>query len=192
MAYTIATIIFVLDQVTKALVETHIPYGSAIAVSDGFFHLVNTRNTGAAWSLFSDLTFSRLLLSAVSLAAAWLIAVAIKKAKTKPGMILLGIVLGGTVGNMVDRIRLGYVTDFFSFNFGTYAFPAFNIADMAITLGALIIVVKAITDRGFIDKLFPWLDETPAESKTVGLDKTIREALEAIDDERGRDEERDG
>ncbi|HHT44991.1 MAG TPA: signal peptidase II [Fastidiosipila sp.] len=192
MAYTIATIIFVLDQVTKALVEAHIPYSSHVTLSDGFFHLVNTRNTGAAWSLFSDLTFSRLLLSAVSLAAAWLIAVAIQKAKSKSGMILLGIVLGGTVGNMVDRIRLGYVTDFFSFTFGKYAFPAFNVADMAITLGALIIVIKAIADRGFIDKLFPWLDKTPAEKRTVGLDETIREALEAIDEERDHDEKSDG
>lgn len=184
MAYTIATIIVVIDQVTKALVEANIDYGTSIRVIDRFFYLVNTRNTGAAWSLFSDLTFSRLLLSAISLLAAYLIALALKKAETRAGRVLLGVVLGGTVGNLIDRVRLGYVTDFFSFIFGTFHFPAFNVADMAITLGALFIVFYSLSDRHFIDRLFPWLDKKEVEPPAEGLEQSMRDALNALDQDR--------
>lgn len=158
MAYSVAALIVLLDQISKAVVEALLAYGAHVPVIERFFYFVHARNTGAAWSLLADLTWGRIILSAISLAASWLLAVAIKKSDHTAGRIILALILGGSAGNLIDRVRFGYVTDFFSFRFGAYAFPAFNVADMAIVIGAGLLLLFALTDRTFLDRLLPWLD----------------------------------
>lgn len=166
MAYTVATIIILLDQVSKAIIETHFSLGQSVPVIAGFFELGYWRNTGAAWSLFAGVTYGRILLSFVSLCVSYLLAVAIKRSRHQWGGIVLGVLLGGSVGNLFDRVRIGAVTDFLSFHFGRYVFPAFNVADMAITLGAIALAIWTIRDASFFDRTFPYLAKKEDEAES--------------------------
>ncbi|HHU11964.1 MAG TPA: signal peptidase II [Clostridiaceae bacterium] len=181
MAYTVAALIVLFDQITKALVEANIALGSQRPLIDGFAYLVHAQNTGAAWSLFAGLTWSRFLLAAISLAAAWLIAAAMSRSRHRTGTVLLGLILGGSVGNLIDRIRFGYVTDYLQLIFGNYRFPAFNVADAAITCGAILIVVYSLADKKFLDRLLPWLETKAPPADDAGLNRRIRKQLEDAD-----------
>lgn len=181
MAYTVAALIALLDQITKALIEANLPLGSSRPVIDGFFYLVHAQNRGAAWSIFAGLDWSRLLLSTISLAASWLLAAAIGRSRHRTGTLLLGLILGGSVGNLVDRIRFGYVTDFVQLVFGGYHFPAFNVADAAITTGAVLIALFALFNKMFLGRLLPWLDADVPRPPAGGLDQKMRDELQNIE-----------
>ena len=124
----------VLDQLTKLWVMASLPYYGAVTVIPGFFDLVNIRNRGAAFGFLnrSDiewqfwLFFSATLVSAGEKLLFW----------------GLGMVLGGAVGNLVDRIRFRAVVDFLDFYVGQWHWPAFNVADIAICCGALLVCLS--------------------------------------------------
>jgi signal peptidase II len=132
-----------LDQWTKLQVRTSFVYGGdAHPVIPGFFNLVYVRNEGAAWGLFGG---QMLLLVLVSLAVLVLLAIYHRKLlnPTWDHRIALGLMVGGICGNLIDRVRLGWVTDFLDFHIGSWHWPSFNVADSAICIAAGIYLISS-------------------------------------------------
>jgi signal peptidase II len=134
----VAATVFVLDQATKQAVLRWLPAGEK-NVLDGFFKFVNWHNTGAAWSMFHD---QNSLLAVISLLA--LLGLFLWRhhfdTKSLSGQISLGLIFGGILGNLCDRLLIGHVVDFLRFylyqrNGLELGFPAFNVADSAICVG---------------------------------------------------------
>lgn len=146
---TLATLVLLLDRLSKSWIESILIFDDAIEVTV-FFNLVLTYNAGAAFSFLSDASgWQRWFLSAIALLASILIVYLLyKHASNSRFCIALSLILGGAVGNLLDRIMLGHVVDFLDFHIGGYHWPAFNIADSAIFLGALLLIVDSFkTDQ---------------------------------------------
>jgi signal peptidase II len=145
---TTVLVILVLDQITKVYIDTHMTLHESIPVIQGFFNITYVRNPGAAFGILSDATpFIRaLFLIGVSTFAAGLIIYYIVRMKTEDILLVYGmsLIMGGAVGNLIDRIRLGEVIDFLDVFISTYHWPAFNVADSAVTVGAVILFYKLI------------------------------------------------
>ncbi len=126
-------VILVLDQLTKQAVRDHLVYGESHPVIEGFFNLVYVRNDGAAWNLLSG---HGIILILISLSVLVLLVVYRRSflQEQLSHRVLLGLLIGGIAGNLVDRIRFGWVTDFLDFQFGSYHYPSFNVADSAICI----------------------------------------------------------
>lgn len=147
LALSVSLVIIVADQITKWIITTNLPLYSRINVLP-FFDITHLKNTGAAFGILRDLPENlRFLLFAVVLIVA-VIAIFIflrKVAETDRLLVVsLALVLGGAIGNSIDRFRLGYVTDFLGFHwFGNlnYQWPPFNVADSAITIGVILILL---------------------------------------------------
>ena len=133
--------ILILDQATKLLVASYIPYESYIVISS-FFKLVNFHNTGAAFSFLHNAGgWQRYFLIFITLiAVVWIIFMLIKNKHIPIISLSLLLILGGALGNLIDRIRLGYVIDFIYLHIDSWYWPAFNIADSAICVGAGLLV----------------------------------------------------
>ena len=113
-----------------------------------FFSLVLTFNTGAAFSLFADgAGWQRWFFTAVALGAAGLIAWLLKRGGSTLYCLGLALILGGAIGNLRDRLALGKVVDFLLFHYERWAWPAFNVADSAITVGAALLIVDSFRPR---------------------------------------------
>jgi signal peptidase II len=135
----LATFVVVLDQATKAWIQARLPFptygeSGAIPVVRGFFYLVHVGNTGAAWSLFAGKSAVLALLAAATLAAIafWRRHLGLRQTSVQ---ICFGLLCGGILGNLVDRLVYGHVIDFLDFHFGRYIYPTFNLADSAICIG---------------------------------------------------------
>lgn len=137
----LAVAIFVLDQVTKAWINATMPLGSygpaGIEVIAGFFNLVHVGNTGAAWSMLSGKSYFLALLALATLVAIffWRRALGLHDRLTQ---VAFGLLCGGIVGNLVDRLLHGHVIDFIDLHFGSYVYPTFNVADSGICVGVLL------------------------------------------------------
>lgn len=152
--FVIAVALVALDQATKAWVVAEVVIGERAASWFGFLHLTHVRNTGAAFGLLRDVRFEVggtsidgvQVLGLVSLAVALAIAVALVRARRRPPLVgaALGSLLGGAVGNGIDRLRLGYATDFIQTQAGWFDFPVFNVADVAIVVGASLLVLASL------------------------------------------------
>lgn len=143
----VATVIIVaiIDQATKGLIVSSMPLDSGFEVIAGFFDIVHFRNTGAAFSLFSSGgVMKTVFLALTSIAALVIIAFLIKDEKRRLNVISFSLIAGGAAGNLIDRVRLGYVVDFLFFSIAGYHWPAFNVADSAITIGAALIAYAYI------------------------------------------------
>ncbi len=140
----IALIILVLDLVSKYWVESTLEFGQVIPLT-GFFNLVLTYNPGAAFSFLSDQPgWQRWFLSGVAGSAALLIIYLLNRYQHEKLFCLsLSLILGGALGNLYDRITLGHVVDFLDFYVGTYHWPAFNVADSAICIGAALMIYES-------------------------------------------------
>src|SRR5215217_4939537 len=142
-----ALAVLVLDQATKFWISSSMTVGQNIAVIEGFARLRYTQNKGAAFGIFSDATG---ILSIISLVIIVGILVAFVRLG-HPGrlsVLAAGLVVGGALGNLLDRVRLGYVVDFIEvfnphlqINNTVYTFPVFNVADSAITIGVILILL---------------------------------------------------
>lgn len=146
---TIAALILLLDWASKRWIESILIFGEHIVVTD-FFNLVLTYNAGAAFSFLSDASgWQRWFLSGIALLASILIVYLLRKyADNLRFSIALSLILGGAMGNLLDRIMLGHVVDFFDFHIAGYHWPAFNVADSAIFVGAFLLIVDSFkTDK---------------------------------------------
>lgn len=147
----LAGVLVALDRASKVAVEAALPHGASRSVVDGFFNLVHVRNTGIAFSLFADAApwFRDGVLPAFSVAAIVVILVLFRRFQDVPGAsrVALALILSGAVGNLYDRLQQGYVTDFLDFFVGSYHWPAFNVADSAITVGAALLLLESFRGR---------------------------------------------
>ncbi len=136
----ISSIVILFDQVIKILINNYLV--SDINVIQNFFVITKVHNTGAAFSIFTD---QRILLIIVSLLMLIIILKLHKDYKNNlRNMIAFGLVIGGLIGNLIDRIILGYVVDYLSFSFGSYNYPVFNLADTAIVIGIFLLLIATI------------------------------------------------
>jgi signal peptidase II len=137
--------VLVLDQWSKWLVEMHLAEYGHHSVIPGLLRLTHVRNTGVAFGLFAanDNTLRVILLTALGLLALGFVLYyyAVVPAREKQLLLGLSLVIGGAVGNLVDRILNGGVTDFIDFYYGTYHWHTFNVADSAITVGIGLLIL---------------------------------------------------
>lgn len=143
----IAIICILLDFFSKLLVTNNLDVGESITVIPSFFSISYIKNTGAAWGMFSNGT---ILLAVISII---FLVVAIKfiydlKDVSKLSMFSYGMLLGGIVGNLIDRLFRNFVIDFLSFNIFGYSFPVFNIADCFIVISIGLIVIETLLKEG--------------------------------------------
>jgi signal peptidase II len=141
----LALIIFIADQFTKVLILGSFRLGDSTTITS-FFNLVRAHNTGAAFSFLASASgWQRWFFTAIGIAAAIFIVWMLRShAGQRLFSFALACILGGAVGNVVDRLLHGYVVDFLQFHYGGWYFPAFNIADSAITLGAVSLILDEI------------------------------------------------
>ncbi len=148
ISLTLALIVLVLDLVSKHWVVSILLHGQQIPLTD-FFNLVLTYNAGAAFILLCDAYgWQRWFFSGIAAAASILMVYLLRKhTSEKLFCLALSLVLGGALGNLWDRITLGHVVDFLDFHVGGYHWPAFNVADSAIFLGALFLIVESFRHK---------------------------------------------
>lgn len=139
--YKYVAIVLMIDQFIKLLIQKNMQLYQEISIIPHFFSLCYVKNTGAAFSLLENAT---LLLIIISVLFIVVIDNMIKKETENLdnlSIVSLGMILGGIFGNLIDRILYRSVIDFISFSFGSYHFPIFNIADMGITIGVILLVI---------------------------------------------------
>ncbi len=143
--YALAGLVIVLDQLSKYFVLAHIEFGETIYVAP-FWNWVLAFNQGAAFSFLADQPgWQRWLFSALALGVSAWIALELKKPQPLRLALALTLVMGGALGNVIDRVRFGAVVDFIQWHVAGYYWPAFNVADSAITLGAVLLVLAQLT-----------------------------------------------
>ena len=129
--------ILLFDQSTKFLIKTNLFYGESITIINGFFNIVFIKNDGAAWNILSGQRFILIFISLIVLL--FLIFKGYEYFYSKKiHRICYGMLIGGIAGNLVDRISTGMVIDFLDFQFGTYHYPSFNIADASICIAVIL------------------------------------------------------
>lgn len=142
--FLIAAIVVVLDRVTKWLVATQITLHDSINVIPGFFKLTHVENHGAAFGLFDESPTQWKIGALILFSLIAMVVVATLLWKNSHAMTATGVglalVLGGAIGNLWDRLFAGHVVDFLDFYAGSYHWPAFNVADTAIVIGALLLL----------------------------------------------------
>jgi signal peptidase II len=143
--------ILVLDRWTKALVLDRFDLNESVSVIDGFFNITYVRNTGVAFGIFSSIS-SPIKSIVLSLFTAFAAVVVITYSYRSPLrnrllQVALALILGGALGNLYDRLAYGYVVDFLEFYIGSYHWPAFNVADSAITTGVLLLALEIIRNE---------------------------------------------
>jgi signal peptidase II len=151
---SIVCIVVVLDQITKYLIEARLRMFEVITVVPGFFNLTRVRNKGAAFSIFSTApdSFRSIFFAAVTLIAVVVIVLLIRKAQGRLQVLAFSLIMGGALGNVIDRLHFGEVVDFIQWYYRSYYWPSFNVADSAISVGVALLA---------IDMLF-WKEKAPS------------------------------
>lgn len=143
----LAGLIFLLDQWVKLIVIENISLYERVKIND-FINITHQRNPGAAFSFLADAGgWQRWFLSTIAIVVCLYIVYWLKELEKENKILLpygLSLVLGGALGNLFDRIMLGYVTDYFQVLIFGWPFPSFNVADAAISIGAVLIIVDAV------------------------------------------------
>lgn len=138
----IATIIVIIDQVLKIVIDNILSINESIQVIPDIFYITKVYNTGAAWSMFEG---SGILLIIIAIVAFFLLLkyqnVFVEK---KRNTLAFALIYGGLVGNLIDRVIYGYVIDYLHIYIFGFSFPVFNLADMAIVVGFLLIIIAII------------------------------------------------
>lgn len=139
----IAVAWLLLDRLVKHLVVVRMVEGDAITVIPHFFRINYIRNAGGAWSIFEHQTW--LFVTVSSVVSLVILYMAFRpEGKRWATALALGLIMGGALGNLWDRLATGLVVDMFSFTFGTYQFPVFNVADIGIDVGAVILIISLL------------------------------------------------
>lgn len=145
LGLSIAVVVIIFDQISKYFILNYVLGNYALIGYSPFFNLVRAWNTGVSFSMFNNhgglgkIMLSLLALTIVGFLLNWL-----RKEKDKFLQISLGFIIGGAIGNVIDRVRLGAVFDFLDFHIGDSHWPAFNVADSFICIGAIMIIIHGL------------------------------------------------
>ena len=140
--YIIAFLFFIIDLISKQVVMNIMEVGDSIKIINNFFYITYTKNSGAAWSILEN---QRILLLIITVFVLFIINKYINKEKiSNIESFTYGMIIGGIVGNLFDRIFYSTVTDFFDFKIFGYDYPIFNLADSFIVIGIIILAVITI------------------------------------------------
>lgn len=143
-----AAVIIALDQITKNAITSRFLMHESYAVINGFFNLVYVMNPGAAFGFLASASATFRYVFFIGITCLAIVLIIYYLVKSKPGNIVtvlsLALVFAGAVGNLIDRIRFGAVVDFLDVYIGTWHWPAFNVADSAITVGAILMIWEMI------------------------------------------------
>ena len=144
----LSAFVIVLDQLSKGWITNHFIFGESLTVLS-VFDLVLAHNTGAAFSFLSDAGgMQRWLFGIIAIVASvWIVWLLRRHSMQTLFALALSMILGGALGNLIDRIAYGYVVDFLHFHWNEHYFPAFNIADSAITCGAFLLILDSLKER---------------------------------------------
>jgi len=144
----ISALVILFDQLSKLYISSQFDYGESLVVLS-VFNLVLVHNTGAAFSFLSDAGGAqRWLFSVIAIVASvWIVWLLHNHREQRLFAFALSLILGGAIGNVIDRIAYGYVVDFLHFHWNTHYFPAFNLADSAITCGAFLIIIDSFKEK---------------------------------------------
>ncbi|MEK4850651.1 signal peptidase II [Paenibacillus sp. FSL H7-0756] len=143
--FLIALIVFLIDQGTKYLIATRLELAEQIPVIKDFFIITSHRNRGAAFGILEGQQWFFIVITVIVVCGiVWYLNKTRKTRKLLPTA--LALVLGGAVGNFLDRILNGEVVDFLMFNFGSYTFPIFNVADSCIVVGVGLIILDTLLE----------------------------------------------
>src|SRR5208337_2725115 len=140
--FLISLFIFILDQLTKYFIKTHVGPFEVVRVTS-FFNIVYVLNTGSAFGMFKSM--GNLFFIIVALSAMVLLSFLI--IKDSHNRFPFALILGGAAGNLTDRILLGHVIDFLDFYAGSHHWPAFNVADSALTVGISLLLIKTVFEK---------------------------------------------
>jgi signal peptidase II len=150
--FVTAFAIILLDQITKYYINSYMSVGDSFPVIHGFFNIAHVRNPGAAFGIFSKSPeiFRTVFLIAVTTAAMVLILYYVRMNRGRDALmnLALSMIFGGAIGNLIDRIRFGEVIDFLDFYVGPHHWPAYNVADSAISTGAVLLLLTLIWKKG--------------------------------------------
>ena len=142
--YIISFIVLIFDQVSKIICDLYLPLNKENIIIDNFFSIMYVQNEGAAWSI---LTGKRILLILIGVASLYLLNSFVSDfKKSKINNIAFGLLIGGILGNLLDRIFLGYVRDFQYFKIFGYSYPIFNISDIGIFIGVILLIFACIKE----------------------------------------------
>ncbi|MHB8772015.1 MAG: signal peptidase II [Syntrophales bacterium] len=148
---TIAGAVVLLDQLTKAWIMAALRVHEGFSVVDGLFNIVHVRNPGAAFGFLAGASpvFRSVFFIAVTAVALFVIAQYLRTARVEERSLVsaLALIVGGAVGNLVDRVRFGEVVDFLDVYIGAHHWPAFNVADSAISVGAVLLAMILLGRR---------------------------------------------
>jgi signal peptidase II len=154
LAFGIAALVLLLDRLTKAVIEISVSAWETYVVIPNFFNIVHSENRGAAFGLLADASAEWRSFVLVGLSLVVMVFVgSLLWQSARPGggsrslRTGLALMLGGALGNLYDRLAEGSVTDFLQFYLGSYEWPAFNVADSAITIGAGLLLVDLVRHR---------------------------------------------
>ncbi len=149
--FLIAALVVLLDRISKWAVAASLPLHDSLAIIPGFFHITHVENAGAAFGLFAESTvhWKGAALVTFSLVALVIVAILLWKNSHSVSTMTIGLslILGGAFGNLWDRVVAGHVVDFLDFHVGHYYWPAFNVADSAIVVGAILLVAEILFAR---------------------------------------------
>lgn len=147
--WLISTIVIFIDILSKILVKNFLLLGHKNKIIDNFFYITYVKNTGAAWSIFSGVTILITIITLIIIAI--LIYYIINHTLNKIETVSYALILGGAIGNLLNRIMYGYVIDFLDFKIFNYDYPIFNIADISIVIGVFLLIITMIRGENNAD-----------------------------------------
>lgn len=139
----ISLLFVVIDQIVKILVISKLALQQPITIINNFFNITYVRNTGAAWSILSGNVLLLIMISVLALVAIYYYLIKDKELN-KIDMVSYSMLIGGIIGNLIDRVVHGYVIDYLDFKIFNYNFPIFNVADTLIVISIIIIGISLI------------------------------------------------
>lgn len=144
--WIIVVMALVIDQWSKWIIVSKMQFGESISVIDGFFYITSHRNRGAAFGILQNQQWLFILITSIVIAS---LAYLLWKQRNERTFSQWGfaLVLGGAIGNFMDRIRLSEVVDFFHFQFGSYQYPIFNVADACICIGVVFLFIGVLKEE---------------------------------------------
>lgn len=143
----LASFIVIIDQLSKYYIVSHYHIGESVSIIDNFFYITSHRNAGAAWGILQGHMWFFYIITCLVIGAIIYFLVKYYKTSTTLFNISLSLLLGGAIGNFIDRVINQQVVDFLHFYIFDYNFPIFNIADMSLSIGVTLLLIEAFFDK---------------------------------------------